>query len=74
MYEYSQLANLRYELEDGCGEERANGQSDEKVQRIFHAIRLHQRYDGNSGERAGIDHGHTQKRKTPHCMWNKEEH
>lgn len=60
------MANLWQELQDGSGEQRANGKSDEKGEHVLHIASLHERHDENSGEGEGIDHCHTQERKAPH--------
>lgn len=60
------VANLWQELQDGGGEQRADGEGDEKGERVFHVARLQQGNDEDSGEGEGIDHRHTQEREAPH--------
>lgn len=60
------MSNLWQELQDGSGEQRANGKSDEKDQHVLHIASLHERHDEDSSEGEGIDHCHAQERKAPH--------
>lgn len=60
------MSNLWQKLQDGSGEQRANCKRDEKGERILHIACLDERNDEDSSEGEGIDHGHTQERKTPH--------
>ena len=67
------MANLWQELQDGSGEQRANGKSDEKGERVFHIARLHQGHDEDSGEGEQIDDCDAQERKTPHQRFEWQE-
>lgn len=60
------MANLRQQLQDGSGEECANGKSDEKAEHVFHIARLQQRHNEESSEGEGTDQRHAQERKAPH--------
>ena len=60
------MANLWQELQDGGGEQRADGESDEKDDGVFHKACLQQRHAEDSGEGEGIDQRHAQEREAPH--------
>ena len=60
------MANLGQELQDGGGEQRADGESHEIGEHVLHEARLHQRHDQDAGEGEGADHRHAHNRETPH--------
>lgn len=53
------MSNLWQQLQDGSGEQRANGKRDEIGECVFPKARLHQGHDENSGQGGDIDDCHT---------------
>lgn len=67
------VTNLRYELQDGVGEERPDGQAD-KVGQHFGEIRLLGEGDEEEAEqRRQVDDSDGQKAVTPNCEGREEE-
>ena len=60
------MANLGQELEHGGGEERADGQSDEKGEGAAHVARGHERHQHGPGEGEDTDQRHTEEGEAPH--------
>lgn len=67
---YVPMSNLWQQLQDGSGEQRANGKRDEKGECIFPIARLRQGHEEDSGQGRDIDDCHTQERKTPNWSWS----
>ncbi len=68
------ILNLRQELQDGGGEQRPDGQSDEIDEWSAHEPRPHQGHHKNPSQSEQTNQSHTQNWVTPHCRTHTHTH
>lgn len=68
------ILNLRQELQDGGGEQRPDGQSDEIDEWSAHEPRPHQGHHKHPSQSEQTNQSHTQNWVTPHCRTHTHTH